>query len=219
MVEYSKVNIKLTDRQLTQLKTAVKNTTTLRMSLKMFDGNDLPHELLLTTSQKTKLRNAFNSSMSTDLQLSKPQISKIIQPGEFLGSLLSKLAGPLMRVAVPLAKNVLAPLGIIAGTSAIDAGTQKKIHGSGTTTLIISNKEIHHTLKIAQAFEDSNILLKGVTKTIKKWNKRTKRSIFNHFIWYFRSKFLRKSVSRKRNRKSWFWLSFSELLQKKEKEL
>ena len=219
MVEYSKVNVKLTDRQLTQLKTAVKNTTTLRMSLKMFDGNDLPHELLLTTSQKTKLRNAFNSSMSTDLQLSKPQISKIIQPGEFLGSLLSKLAGPLMRVAVPLAKNVLAPLGIIAGTSAIDAGTQKKIHGSGTTTLIISNKEIHHTLKIAQAFEDSNILLKGVTKTIKKWNKRTKRSIFNHFIWYFRSKFLRKSVSRKRNRKSWFWLSFSELLQKKEKEL
>ena len=219
MVEYSKVNVKLTDRQLTQLKTAVKNTTTLRMSLKIFDGNDLPHELLLTTSQKTKLRNAFNSSMSTDLQLSKPQISKIIQPGEFLGSLLSKLAGPLMRVAVPLAKNVLAPLGIIAGTSAIDAGTQKKIHGSGTTTLIISNKEIHHTLKIAQAFEDSNILLKGVTKTIKKWNKRTKRSIFNHFVWYFRSKFLRKSVSRKRNRKSWFWLSFSELLQKKEKEL
>ena len=219
MVEYSKVNVKLTDRQLTQLKTAVKNTTTLRMSLKMFDGNDLPHELLLTTSQKTKLRNAFNSSMSTDLQLSKPQISKIIQPGEVLGSLLSKLAGPLMRVAVPLAKNVLAPLGIIAGTSAIDAGTQKKIHGSGTTTLIISNKEIHHTLKIAQAFEDSNILLKGVTKIIKKWNKRTKRSIFNHFVWYFRSKFLRKSVSRKRNRKSWFWLSFSELLQKKEKEL
>ena len=170
MVEYSKVNVKLTDRQLTQLKTAVKNTTetTLRVSFKMFDGNDLPHELLLTTSQKTKLRNAFNSSMPTDLKLSKPQISKIIQPGEFLGSLLSKLAGPLMRLAVTLAKNVLAPLGIIAGTSAIDAGTQKKIHGSGTTTLIISNKEINHTLKIAQAFEDSNILLKGVTKTIKK---------------------------------------------------
>ena len=87
MVEYSKVNVKLTDRQLTQLKTAVKNTTetTLRVSFKMFDGNDLPHELLLTTSQKTKLRNAFNSSMPTDLKLSKPQISKIIQPGEFLG--------------------------------------------------------------------------------------------------------------------------------------
>ena len=57
MVEYSKVNIKLTDTQLKKLKTAVKNSTwtTLRMSLRMFDGNDLPHELLLTTRQKTKL--------------------------------------------------------------------------------------------------------------------------------------------------------------------
>ena len=68
MVEYSKVNVKLSDRQLKQLKTAVKNKTgtTLRMSLKMLDGNDLPHELLLTTRQKTKPRNAFNNNMSTD---------------------------------------------------------------------------------------------------------------------------------------------------------
>ena len=84
------------------------------MSLKMFNGNDLPHELLLTTRQKTKLRNAFNNNMSTDLKLSKAQISKLIQSGEFLGSLLSKLAGPLMKVAIPLGKNVLAPLGITA---------------------------------------------------------------------------------------------------------
>ena len=60
--------------------------------------------------------------MSTDLKLSKAQISKIIKPGEFLGSLLSKLAGPLMKIAVPLAKNVLAPLGITAAASVIDAG-------------------------------------------------------------------------------------------------
>ena len=68
MVEYSKVNAKLTDTQLRKLKTTVKNTTgtALRMSLKIFDGNDLPHELLLTTRQKTKLRNAFNNNMSTD---------------------------------------------------------------------------------------------------------------------------------------------------------
>ena len=81
MVEYSKVNVKLSDAQLKKLKTAVKNKTgtTLRMSLKMFNGNDLPHELLLTTRQKTKLRNAFNNNMSTDLKLSKAQISKIIQ--------------------------------------------------------------------------------------------------------------------------------------------
>ena len=63
--------------------------------------------------------------MSTDLKLSKAQISKIIQSGGFLGSLLSKLAGPLMKVAIPLAKNVLAPLGITAAASAIDAGIQK----------------------------------------------------------------------------------------------
>ena len=69
------------------------------MSLKMFDGNY--YELLLTTRQK----NAFNNNMSTDLKLSKAQISKIIQSGGFLGSLLSKLAGPLMKVTLPLAKT------------------------------------------------------------------------------------------------------------------
>ena len=76
------------------------------MSLKMFDGNDLPHELLLTTRQKTKLRNAFDNNMSTYLTLSKAEISKLIQSGGFLGSLLSKLVGPSMKVATPLAKNV-----------------------------------------------------------------------------------------------------------------
>ena len=82
----------------------------------MFNGNNLPHELLLTTRQKTKLRNAFNNNMSTDLKLSKAQISKIIQSGGFLGSLLNKLAGPLMKVLQEF---------------------KKKKHGSGTTTLII----------------------------------------------------------------------------------
>ena len=128
MVEYSKVNVKLSDTQQKKLKNAVKNKTetNLRISLKKFNGNDLPHELLLTARQKTKLRNAFNNKMSTDLKFSKVQISKIIQSGGFLGSLLSKLAGPLMKVAIPLAKNVLAPLGITAASSAIDAEIQKK---------------------------------------------------------------------------------------------
>ena len=109
MVEYNKVNVKLSDTQLKKLKTAVKNKTgtTLRISLKIFNGYNLPHELLLKTREKTKLRNAFNNNMSTDLKLSKAQISKIIQCGGFLGSLLSKLTGPLMKIAIPLAKNVL----------------------------------------------------------------------------------------------------------------
>ena len=128
MVEYSKVNVKLTDTKLKTLKNAVKNKTgtTLRMGLKIFYENNLLHELLLTTRQKTKLRNTFNNNMSADLNLPKAQIFKIIQSGGFLGSLLSKLAGPLMKVAIPLAKNVLAPLGITAAASAIDAEIQKK---------------------------------------------------------------------------------------------
>ena len=83
MVEYSKVNVKLSGNQLKKLKTAVKDKTrtTLRMSLKMFDGDDLPHEMLLTIRQKAKLRNSFNSNMSTDLKLSRAQISKINQSG------------------------------------------------------------------------------------------------------------------------------------------
>ena len=176
MVEYSKVNVKLSDMQLKKLKDAVKNNagTTLRISLKIFNRNNLPHELSLTTRQKAKLRNALNNNMSTDIKLSKAQITKIIQSGGFLGSLLSKLAGPLMKIAAPLAKNILAPLGITAAASAIDAGIQNKIYGSGTTTLIISNEEMNDIMKITQALEDSNILLKGVTNTIKNETKEQK---------------------------------------------
>ena len=108
--------------------------------------------------------------MSTDIKLSKAQISKIIQSGGFLGSLLIKFAGPLKKVAVPLAKNILALLGITAAASAIDAGIRNKIHGSGcpsSTALIISNKEMNDIMKIVQTLEDSNILLKGITKTIR----------------------------------------------------
>ena len=79
-----------------------------------------------------------------------------------------------MKIAVPLAKNILAPLGITAAASAIDAGIQKKIHGSGTTTLIISNEEMNDIMKIVQPLEDSNILLKGVTKTIEDETKKQK---------------------------------------------
>ena len=169
MVEYSRVNVKLTDTQLKKLKSSVKNKTgtTLRMSFKIFDGNNLPHKLLLTTSQKTKLRNVFNNSMSTDIKLARAQISKIIQFGGFLESLLNKLAGPSVKGAISLAKNVLTQLGIMASASATDAGIKKKIHSWGPTTLIISNEEMNDIMKIVQALEDSNILLKGATKTIK----------------------------------------------------
>ena len=127
MVEYSKVNVKLSDIQLKKLKAAVKDKTgtTLRMSLKMFAENDLPQESLLTTRQKTKLTNAFNNNMSTDLKLYKAQIFKIIQSRGYLGSSLSKLAGLLIKLTIPLAKNFLVSLGITAAASAIDTGIKK----------------------------------------------------------------------------------------------
>ena len=92
----------------------------------MLDGNDLPQELLLTTRQKIRLRKAFNNNISTYLKLFKPWISKTLQSGRLLGSLLSKLAGPLMKVAVPFAKTILAPLGITLNSSLIEAGIQKE---------------------------------------------------------------------------------------------
>ena len=130
--------------------------------------------MLLTTRQTTKLRNAIENNMSTD---TKAQISKIVRSGGFLGSLLSKLAGPLMKVAVPSAKDILAPLGITAAASAIDGAIQKKVHGSGATTLIISNEEMNDIIKIVQTLEDSNILWKRVTKTIKN-EKKSKKEAF-----------------------------------------
>ena len=109
-----------------------------------------------------------------------------------------------MKVAVPLAKNIWTPLGITAAASAIDAGIQDKIHDSGKTTLTISNKEMNDIKKIVQALEDSNILLKEVTRTIKNETKEQKWG-FLAVIRYSRSKFVRKYVTRKRNCESWIW--------------
>ena len=123
------MNYKLTNVQLNKLKKAVKSNegATLRLGIKNFNKDELPHELLLTTTQNTKLRNAINNNLATDIKLSKAQIKKLIQSGGFLDKLLSKLA---------LAKNVLAPLGLIAALSAIDGSIQKKIHGSGVKLIL-----------------------------------------------------------------------------------
>ena len=167
MIAYSKINCKLTNVQLSKLKKAVKSNeeTTLRLGIKNFNKDELPHELLLTTRQNTKLRNAINNNLATDIKLSKAQIKKLIQSGGFLGKLLSKLAGQLMKVAMPLAKNILAPLGLTAAMSDIDGSIQKKIHGSGVK-LTIEQEVMNDIIKIIEALENSGILLKGVTKTI-----------------------------------------------------
>ena len=165
MVEYSKINCKLTNVQLNRVKKSVKSNegTTLRLGIKNFNKDQLPHELLLTTRQNTQIRNAINNNLATDIKLSKAQIKKLIQSGRFLGKLLSKLAGPLMKVAMPLGKNVLAPLGLTAAMSAV--GIQKKMRGEGIK-LIIEQEDMNDIIKIIEALENSGILLKGVSKTI-----------------------------------------------------
>ena len=99
MVEYSKINCKLTSVQLNKLNKAVKTNdgATLRLSIKNFNKDELPHELLLTTRQNTKLRNAISNNLTIDIKLGKAQIKKLMQSGGFL----SKLAGPLMKIAMP----------------------------------------------------------------------------------------------------------------------
>ena len=136
--------------------------------------------------------------MTTDLKLSKAQISKIIQSRGFLGLLLSKITGPLIKAAIPLVKNVLAPLEITVAASAIDAGLQK-IHGSGTTTLIISNGEMNAIMKIVQALADFNILLKGVTKTIKKDTKEQKGGFLSMLLGTLRVLVVLRPLLRKNN--------------------
>ena len=171
MTQYNSLNVKLSNSQLNKLKSSIKNETdvVLRISSNMVsnsnDNTNFPHELLLTNRRVANICKAFANHSSIDNKLSKSQLSKMIQSGGFLGNLLCKLAGPLMKVAMPLAKNVLAPLGISAAMSAIDGSIEKKMFGSGTRTLIISNDEMD-ILKIVKHLEDSNVLLKGVSETI-----------------------------------------------------
>ena len=99
-----------------------------------------------------------------------------------------------MKVAFPLAKQILAPLGITAAASAIDAVIQKKIHGSGTKT---SNEEMNDIMKIVQPFEDSNILLKGVTKTIKNETKEQKGRFLSTLLATLRASLLGNLLSGK----------------------
>ena len=171
------MNVKLSNSKLNKLKSVIKNGTdvVLRLSSNMIGNSDdiVPHKLLLTNRPVLSIRKAFAKNISTDIKLSKTQLSKMIQSGGFLGKLLGPLLRsglPLMKGLIkPLAKSVLIPLGLTAVASAADAGLYKKILGSGhnnNTTLIISNDEMDDILKIVKSLEDSGILLKGVSETI-----------------------------------------------------
>ena len=178
MTQYSSLNVKLSNLQLNKLKSSTKNEAdvVLRISSNMVgnsnDNTNFPHELLLTNRQVANICKAFAKNTSTDIKLSKTQLSKMIQSGGFLGRLLGPLLKtglPLIKSVIkPLTKSVLIPLGLAAAASAADAGIHKKILGSdhNNRTLIISNDEMDDILKIVKSLENSAVLLKSVSETI-----------------------------------------------------
>ena len=157
MTQYNGLNVKLSNSQLDKLTHAIKDGTkvVLRLSSNMIgnskDKINFPHVLLLTNREVANLRKAFVNYLSTDIKLSKTQISKKNQSVGFLGRLLGPLLKrwlPLMKnVIKPPGKNVLIPLGLTAVASAADEGIHKKIWGSAIATLIISNDEIKTLLE------------------------------------------------------------------------
>ena len=193
MARYNSLNVKLSNSQLNKLKSVIKNETDviLRLSSNIIGNSDdetnFPHKLLLTNRQVANLFKAFANYLSTDIKLSKTQLSKMIQLGGYLGRLLGlllKTGLPLMRSVIQaLAKSVLIPLGLTAAASAADAGIHKKILGSGhNATLIISNDEINDILKIVKSLENSGLLLEGVSETIKNEAKEQKRGFLTMLL-------------------------------------
>ena len=170
IAQYNSLNVKLSDSQLNKLKSAIKNKTKviLRLLSNMIDNTDdkinFPHQSLLTNRQVANLRKAFASYLSTDIKLSRAQLSTMIQSGGFLDRIpgpILKNGLPLMKnVIKPLAKSVLIPLGLTAALSAADAGIHKKILGSRTTAPIISNDEMEDIIKIVKSLKHTGLLLK-----------------------------------------------------------
>ena len=117
-------------------------------------------EMLLITICQLVYKNFYSSKITWSIRL--------------LGSLLKTGLPIIKNVIKPLAERVFIPLELTAAASGADAGIHKKILGSGITTLIISNEKVNDIMKIVQALEDCNILLKGVTKTIKNETKEQK---------------------------------------------
>ena len=184
MTQYNTLNVTLCNSQLNKLNSAIKNGTkvTLNLSSNVVgdsnDENNFPHKLLLTSTQVAKLRKAFANNSSANVELSKTQLHKIGQSGGFL----ERLLGPLLKtelslignVLKTLAKSVLIPLGLTAATSAIEAAIPKKMFGSDFATLIISNEETNEIMKIVKSLEESGLLIKGISETIKNEAKEQK---------------------------------------------
>ena len=136
MTQYKSLNVKLSDSQLIKLKSAIKHETdvVLRLSSNMIGNSDdetnFPCKLLLTNRKVTNLCKTFANYLSTDIKLSKTQLSKMIHLKGFLGRLLAlllKTGLPLMKSVIQsIAKGVFIPLALTAASYAADAGIHKK---------------------------------------------------------------------------------------------
>ena len=143
-----------------------------------YDENDFPHKLLLTNTQVSKLNKAFKSGSSANIKLSKTELNKIRQSGRFSGRFL----GPLLKtdlplignVCKPLVKSVLMPLGLKAAAAATHAAIHKEMFESGMTTLIISNKDMNDIMEIVKSLEESDLLIRGISETLKNKAKEQK---------------------------------------------
>ena len=157
MTQNNTLNEKLSNSQLNKLKCGQKIGTGVTLNLlSNFVGdfkyeNNFPHKLLLTNTQVLRLSKSFVSGSSANIRLSKTQFHKITQSGGFLDRILGRLLKtglPLIRnVLKPLAKNVLIPLGLTAAALATFAAIYKRMFGSGTRTLNVSNEEMNDTKK------------------------------------------------------------------------
>ena len=167
--------VNLTNTQSHKLKFAAKNKTgtILKLNKENFEDEELPYELFLTTRQATQIRNAFANNMSTDIKLSKAQISKIIQLGGSFGSWLGNLGKKaLTNIAIPLARDDLPGLVSNLTSNAINK-FERKICGKVAFragkgfTLLISNEDINDIIKIIKPLEDLSVSFDGVTETVK----------------------------------------------------
>ena len=185
MTKYNTLDIKLSNSQLNKLKSGIKNNTevTLKILSNVIgdsnDENNFRRKLLISNTQVSRLRKAFANNSLANIKSSKTNLYKIGQSGGFLGRLL----GPLLKTGLPLigsvikplGKSILIPLGLTAAASTTDTAIHKKIFRSGFTTLKISNEEINDIMKIVNSLEESGLLIKGVSETIKNETKNKKK--------------------------------------------
>ena len=175
MANYQEVRVKLINTQLKKLKAAAKykTGTILRIINKNFEDEHLPHELFLTTRQTTKIIKVFANNMSTQIKLTKAQISRIIQWGGSFGSWLGNLGKKApTNIAIPLARENLPGLESNLASNAIDNFERKisrkgAVRGGKEFILFIFSEDMGDIIKIIKSLEDSGVLIDRVTETVK----------------------------------------------------